>query len=94
MKLDDIINKIDSVAKKYSKPFYVRARENSLVLWGLKCGNRRCTIAFYPSENKLFIKTSNGKIWLTTNAVANHGTLLEELEVEFDKELKRNERQN
>lgn len=83
-----IRNEIDKIVKKYSHPFYVRADESDLTLWGLRVGKTTSTIALYKKQNKLLISINKKKTWFTTDVYKNYRAILEEATYYYDRLLK------
>lgn len=86
--MNGIKHEIDKIAKKYSKPFYVRADEKDLTLWGLRIRSTLSTIALYKKQNKMLITIDKKKTWFTTDVYKNHRAILEEAVHNYEKLLK------
>lgn len=81
----DIKKEINKLAEKYSKPFYVRADEPDLTLWGLRVGKAHSTIALYKKQNKLLVNINNYKTWFTTDVYKNYRSVFEEVIVHYER---------
>lgn len=86
--MESIVKKIDNIARKYSHPFYVRADEKDLTLWGLKVGSASSTISLYKKQNKLLVNIDQKTTWFTINAFANYHSILEEVVYSYERLLK------
>lgn len=84
----DIKKEINKIAEKYSKPFYVRADEPDLTLWGLRVGKTHSTIALYKKQNKLLVSINKKKTWFTTDVYKNYRLIFEEVIANYERLIK------